>query len=92
MQYFLLPYIAVCDMITDRGEVIGISNMERIRKERGLTQVELAEKLGVRQSTISHIEQHRRNPSVPLLIKAAGILNTTVDELLGGDDGQIPDD
>lgn len=54
-----------------------------IRKEKGLTQVELAEKLGVQQSTISHIENELRDPSVDLLFKLAEVLEVTVEELVG---------
>lgn len=54
-----------------------------IRKEKGLTQVELAEKLGVQQSTISHIENELRDPSVELLFKLAEALEVSVEELVG---------
>lgn len=48
-----------------------------------MTQVELAEKLGVQQSTISHIENNLRDPSVELLVRLADVLEVTVDELIG---------
>jgi len=48
-----------------------------------LTQVELAERLGVQQSTISHIENELRDPSVELLFKLADALDVTIDELIG---------
>ena len=71
--------------------MLPISNLERARRAQGLTQVELARLLGVQQSTISQIEQRKRNPSVSLLIRAAAALQTTVDDLLGGDDGAVFD-
>ena len=72
--------------------MFGISNIERRRREKGLTQAEFASLLGVRQSTVSHIECHKRNPSVPLLLRAASILETTVDDLIGReDDDAVPD-
>lgn len=58
------------------------TKVEAIRKERGLTQAELAEKLGVQQSTISLIENAARNPSANLLVKIADVLDVTIDELI----------
>lgn len=43
----------------------------RARAERGLTQAELAELTGIRQSEISRIESGARNPSVKLLQRLA---------------------
>lgn len=59
------------------------NNLESIRKEKGLTQVELAAKLNVQQSTISHIENGERNPSAELLCNLAEALGVTIDELIG---------
>ncbi len=58
------------------------NNIERIRKQNGLSQVELAAKLSVQQSTISQIETGERNPSVNLLLRMADVLGVTVDELV----------
>uniref|UniRef100_UPI00355C9ED4 DBP48 n=1 Tax=synthetic construct TaxID=32630 RepID=UPI00355C9ED4 len=52
---------------------IGKEVKER-RKELGLTQRELAEKLGVSRSTVSDIENGRRLPSEELLKKIKEIL------------------
>ena len=43
----------------------------RARVERGITQSELAERTGIRQSEISRIETGARNPSVKLLQRIA---------------------
>lgn len=69
-----------------------INNVEKIRKERGLRQAELAEILGVQQSTISHIETRKRNISMPLAIKLAEVLNVTIDELMGGEHDTVSND
>ncbi len=60
-----------------RGEVL-----KAIREKRGLTQGELAAKVGVHWVTISRIETGARNPSMPLLVKLAKALKVKVGRLL----------
>lgn len=47
----------------------------RVRKEVGLTQVELSKKMGISQADISRLENGTRNPSVALLERIARALN-----------------
>ena len=49
----------------------------------GLTQVELAERLNVSQSTITSWENGNRRPDLDLLPVIAQIFGVSVDELLG---------
>ena len=53
------------------------------RKERGLSQEELASRLHVVRQTISKWEKGQSVPDAEQLIKLAVILETTVSELLG---------
>ncbi|MCG0276027.1 MAG: helix-turn-helix domain-containing protein [Thermosediminibacteraceae bacterium] len=53
-----------------------------LRKEKGLTQEELSEKLGVSPQAVSKWENDLSYPDVMLLPKIAQILGVTVDELL----------
>lgn len=48
----------------------------RARIEKGLTQEELAKKIGTKQSVISRLESGRANPSVAFLKKLANALNS----------------
>lgn len=57
--------------------------LETIRKQKGITQAELASMLNVHQSTISMVENGDRNPSAALLCKLADTLSVTLDELIG---------
>lgn len=57
-------------------------NIKKLREAEGLTQTELAERLGVDQSMISHIENGRKDPGVKLLIDIAEVLHCTTDELV----------
>ncbi len=56
--------------------------IKRLRKEAGLTQETLASLLGVSRPTVTQMEIGTRRPTIPDLIKLAGIFNLTLDELL----------
>ena len=47
------------------------SFVAQLRKERGLTQKELAERTGINQADISKLENGTRNPSLKLLKRLA---------------------
>ncbi len=47
----------------------------RLRTEKGLTQKELADLIGSKQSAISRLESGNYNPSVQFLIKLANVLD-----------------
>lgn len=57
--------------------------IKEFRKIRGLTQKQLAEKLGVTTITIQNYENNRREPNIETIGKIANILNTTASELFG---------
>ena len=51
------------------------------RIEKGYTQSDLAEKVGVTRQTICLIEQGNYNPTVKLCVAICRVLNKTLDEL-----------
>lgn len=53
-----------------------INEVLRARSEKGLTQKDLAERVGTKQSVISRLEAGRANPSVAFLRKLAQALNS----------------
>ena len=60
------------------------------RKEAGLSQADLAARVGVTSRTIQNYELGTRKPqNVEVVQKLANILNTTTDYLLGNADRQI---
>ena len=61
-----------------------------LRKEKGLTQVQLAEKLNVTDKAVSRWETGKGLPESPLLIPLANALGITVNELLTGE--KIPEE
>ena len=56
------------------------------RKRLGMTQAQVAEKLGIDQSTVAGWEQGRWKPAVQSLPRVAAFYGVTVDELLNGKD------
>lgn len=59
------------------------NNIKTLRKKFGLTQTELAEKLGITEQTVSKWENDKCYPDVSLLPLLANIFNCSVDALLG---------
>lgn len=57
-------------------------NVREHRTQMGLTQEELAEKVGVWQSFIGQIERGEKQPSVGVLVKLADALGVTTEDLL----------
>ncbi len=56
---------------------------KRLRSSSGLTQVEIAEKLGISRSTIGMYETGAREPDFETLEKIADFFNVDTDYLLG---------
>ena len=59
------------------------SRITQLRKEQGITQVQLAELLGVSQQTITAYETGRRRIQVSSLPVIAKALHVTIEELIG---------
>jgi transcriptional regulator with XRE-family HTH domain len=57
--------------------------LQRLRREKGVTQAELAELLGVSQPIVSDYERGELRLHGELIVKLAEILNCSADELLG---------
>ena len=66
------------DMIKIGGYIL------RLRKAAGMTQKQLAEKLGVSFQAVSKWENGDALPDTGLLLDLCGVLNTTTDKLLNG--------
>lgn len=57
--------------------------MARLRKARGITQVELAAHLDTTQTLVSDYELDRRRLHAEMIVRVAKVLGVTTDELLG---------
>ena len=67
------------------------NTLRRLRKEKGLTQVQLAEKAHVPRSVIARHETGRTELSTKNLTKIAGALDCSMEDVLkgGGHDGAV---
>lgn len=57
------------------------NRVKELRTERGWTQAELAEAVGVSRQSINSIERERYVPSLPLALTFARVFNCSTDEI-----------
>jgi transcriptional regulator with XRE-family HTH domain len=87
-----MEHVVNCDLMAKRatirkppldfgGETLG-ERLARLRKQRGYTQSEFAEKVGITQVLVSLYETDRRQFSVEMAIRFALALDISTDELL----------
>ena len=57
------------------------NRLEELRKERGITQEELAALLEVSRQTISSLEKGRYNPSILLAFKIARYFGMSIEDI-----------
>lgn len=57
--------------------------LKNLREEKGYTQRQLAEMLGINSVTYLHYEKEQREPPLELLADIAAFYGVTVDYLLG---------
>src|SRR5918998_4478443 len=64
------------------GERLG-ARVKELRRRRGLTLEDLAERAGVSRAMISKVERGEKNPTLVVAAKVAEGLGVTIAELLG---------
>lgn len=82
--------MAIVRMSKQRRELnrkLGL-RLAALRRRRGLTQVDLAEILGVGQSLVSHYERGQTNMDAFTLVKTIEALDVSADELLRFSDAE----
>ena len=68
------------------------TRLAQYRKQRGMTQAQLADSLGLHITQIKRYEGGSSQPSVDGLKKIAVLLHVSTDELLFGEEGRDPGD
>ncbi|MDO5715766.1 MAG: helix-turn-helix transcriptional regulator [Tissierellia bacterium] len=58
-----------------------LNNIKTLRSELKLTQEELGKRCQVSRQTINAIENNKYDPTLPLAMKLAKVLGTTVEDL-----------
>ncbi|MBQ6780903.1 MAG: helix-turn-helix transcriptional regulator, partial [Treponema sp.] len=66
----------------ERRRQVG-ARIKEIRQHIGLTQAEVAEKLGIAKQSVTNYESGKTDPSIRNLIALATVLGVTTDYLLG---------
>lgn len=61
------------------------SRLKELRTQAGLTQLQLAQRMGITKSVVSFYELQERTPSPDVLVKLADIFRVSTDYLLGLD-------
>ena len=64
------------------------TRLKQLRTQAGLTQSQLAEKIGITKSVISYYELSDRAPSAEMLIKIAKAFHVSTDYLLDLENGR----
>lgn len=65
--------------------------IKKLRKNYNMSQVELANKLGVTKQCVSNWENDNILPSIEMLLKISKLFNVTTDYLLGLSNQQVID-
>ncbi len=69
------------------------SQLRHLRKQRGWTQTELAERTGLKRTALGAYEEGRAEPRLAALVRLAHILDVSLDALvLGGTEGRMEQD
>ena len=58
------------------------ANLKKAREEKGMTQKEVAEAVGITQVAINYFEQGVKVPSLPTMITISKTLEKSIDELV----------
>ena len=66
--------------------------LKNLRKQAHLTQVDVAEKLGISQPAYASWERGVKKPTQENLVKIAQILNVTIDYLVGNSDENLKEE
>lgn len=85
LRLFLSYEDEMATKLEEANDTIG-RRLARLRKERGITQTELAEELGVSQPLVSAWERGELRLHGELIVELARILETSADEILGLED------
>lgn len=60
-----------------------MNRLKELRKQKGLTLVELAKEVNLANNTLSRYERGAREPNISMLIKLADFFNVSIDYLIG---------
>lgn len=68
--------------VTESQREVNMTEIEKRRKEKGLSREDLAEKVGVTWMAISLYEKRKREPKASILKRIAKVLECTMEDLV----------
>lgn len=71
---------------------MNVENLKSARKRSGMTQIEVADKLGISRNTYKNYEQGTREPNGDTIVALAILFHETTDYLLGKEESVSSDD
>ena len=66
-----------------------VIKLKSVRLEKGLTQEELASKVGVSRQTINYIERGKYKPTILLALKISRVLEVKVEDIFQLEEGDL---
>ena len=87
VKYFLYFFFILLFMNIKKNGKLSIfsKNLKRLRKERGLSQYDLADMTGISQRMIGHYETHAVEPPLEKIKIIADALNVKISDLIDND-------
>jgi len=80
--------MSIAKLYKNGGKNMSFSTtVKKLREEKGLTQLELAVKVGVAQSMIAQYEKGLKIPTIITGVALAKVLDTTCEELVSEEKG-----
>lgn len=67
-------------------------NLKELRKAKGITQTELAERLGIKRTTVSMWEMNASSPTARMIPALAAALGCSIDALFRPEPGREPEE
>jgi len=84
-KYSLYNLLAMAGRPATKEAPVFSQRLVMLRKQKGLTQTQLAERLGISREMMNYYERRSPNPSLEVIQKLAEALEVSVPELLGVD-------
>ena len=86
-----MTYLTLCDILCLSEVLIMFAQrLKELRKKNNMTQVQLADKLGVSKGTVAMWETGHRSPSVEMILKLSDVFNRNMEYILGHSDDEAP--
>lgn len=74
------------------GDRALLRDLVQIRRERGLTQADVAKLLGIRQPSVAEFEAHDSNPTLATIRRYAHAVRALIKHKVEADEGQLLDE